>query len=64
MEFERQVIEKRIDKVRDISDRLPLMQDAHSEYVLLRSWLSLPKLMFTLRTTFSMDHLPAPVGDI
>ena len=56
-EFERQAIQKRIDKVSEISDRLPLMQDAQSEYVLLRSCLSIPKMMFTLRTTDPMDHL-------
>ena len=42
-DFERQIIQKRIDKVSEISDRLPLMQDAQSEYVLLRSCLSIPK---------------------
>ena len=32
------------------------MQDAQAEYTLLRSCLSLPKLMFTLRTTYSLNH--------
>ena len=55
-EFEREAIERRIGKVREISDRLPLMQDAQSEFVLLRSCLSIPKIMFTLRTTNPTDH--------
>ena len=33
------------------------MQDPQAEYTLLRSCLSLPKLMFTLRTTYSLDHI-------
>ena len=53
--FEKQVISKRIDKVRDISEMLPLMKDAQSEYVLLRSCLSIP-IMFTLRTTNPSHH--------
>ena len=42
-EFEKHAINKRIDKVREISDMLPLMKDAQAEYVLLRSCLSIPK---------------------
>ena len=33
-----------------------LMEDAQSEFVLLRSCLSLPKIMFTLRTTDPTNH--------
>ena len=55
-EFERTTIEKRVEKIREITDRLPLMQDAQSEFVLLRSCLSIPKIMFTLRTTDPTDH--------
>ena len=54
--FEKQVISRRIDKVRDISEMLPLMKDAQSEYVLLRSCLSIPKIMFTLHTTNPSHH--------
>ena len=35
--FEKQAIEVRIDKVGELCSRLPLMEDAQSEYVLLRS---------------------------
>ena len=56
IEFEKQAINKRIDKVREISEMLPRMKDAQSEYVLLRSCLSIPKIMFTLRTTNPFHH--------
>ena len=54
--FEKQAIEVRIDKVRELCSRLSLMEDAQSEYVLLRSCLSIPKIMFTLRTTDPLHH--------
>ena len=54
--FEKQAIEERINKVRELCTRLPLMKDAQSEYVLLRSCLSIPKIMFTLRTTDPLHH--------
>ena len=47
-EFERQAINTRIDKVEELTASLHLMQDAHCEYVLLRSCLSVP---LTLSTT-------------
>ena len=37
-------------------EKLPLLQDAQLEYVLLRSCLSLPKMMYTLRTTDPTNH--------
>ena len=57
-DFERQAVDTRIDKVKELTDRLPLMQDAHCEYVLLRSCLSIPKVMFSLRTTDPLHHQP------
>ena len=50
-EFERRVIRERMEKVREISDRLPLIKDPQTEYALLRSCLSLPKIMFTIQVT-------------
>jgi len=41
---------KKIDKVEEITNLLPLLEDPHTEYVLLKSCLSLPKLSFLLRT--------------
>ena len=44
-------IQEKIQAVKDIIHHLPLLQDPHSEFVLLRSCFSLPKTMFLLRTT-------------
>ena len=49
--FEKQAIEERMNKVKELCSRLALMKYAQSEYVLLRSCLSIPKIMFILRTT-------------
>ena len=49
--FEKKAINERIDKVEEIAEKLSNMMDAQSEYVLLRSCLAIPKIMFTLRTT-------------
>ena len=56
VQYERSALQARVDKVKEILDRLPLMEDPHSEYVLLRSCLSIPKVMFTLRTTNPTNH--------
>ena len=50
-EFVRMGILDRIRKVELATDKLPLLRDAQIEYVLLRSCLSLPKMMYTLRTS-------------
>ena len=55
--FEKRILEERIEKAKLICDKLPLLQDPQVEYTLLRSCLSLPKLMFNLRTTYSLDHM-------
>ena len=57
VEYERRMIKDRMDKVRAISQRLPLIGDPHTEYALLRSCLSLPKLMFTMRTSNPTHHV-------
>ena len=49
--FTEKTIRKRLEKIRQISDKLPQLQDAHTEFSLLRSCLSLPKVMYTLWTT-------------
>ena len=51
VDYERQVIQARIDKVGEISDRLPLMEDPELEFVILRSWVSIPKIMFSKTLT-------------
>ncbi|XP_019859057.1 PREDICTED: uncharacterized protein LOC109587260, partial [Amphimedon queenslandica] len=45
------VIRMRIEKIFFAIEPLSLLEDAHSEYVLLRSCLSLPKLQCVLRST-------------
>ena len=54
--FVRQTLEAKIEKVRLITELLPLLKDPHSEFVLLRSCLSLPKVMFLLRALDTTDH--------
>lgn len=39
-----------------VIEKLPLLHDAQLEYVLLRSCLSLPKMMYTLWTTDPTNH--------
>ena len=46
----------REEKVQDIVQLLPLLKDPHSEFVLLRSCLSLPKIMFMLRAVNTTAH--------
>jgi hypothetical protein len=48
--FVQNEIRKKITKVKETTDMLPLLEDPHIEYVLLKSCLSLPKLSFLLRT--------------
>ena len=49
-EFVREVLQRKVEKVREITGLLPLLEDPHTEFVLLRSCLALPKLSFLLRT--------------
>ena len=55
--FEREANKKRIQKIKDIANKLQLIEDPQVEFALLRSCLSIPKLMFTLRTTDPSNHL-------
>ena len=48
-------VRRKVEKVREVTELLPLLQDPHTEFVLLRSCLSLPKLSFVLRTTDTTD---------
>ena len=45
-----------MEKVGEVVERLPLLKDPHIEFVLLRSCLSLPKIMFMLRSVNTLDH--------
>ena len=44
-----QSLETKVEKVRQITELLPLLQDPHIEHSLLRSCLALPKITFLLR---------------
>ena len=54
--FVKEKLEDRVEKVRGVVELLPLLKDPHSEFVLLRSCLSLPKIMFMLRAVNTTDH--------
>ena len=43
-------IKKKVEKIREIVELLPNIEDPHIEFVLLRACLSLPKISFLLRT--------------
>ena len=49
-DFLEQEIRLKIEKIQQTTDLLPLLEDPHTEFVLLKSCLSLPKLSFLLRT--------------
>ena len=52
----RQALEQKIEKVLEITCLLPGIEDPHTEFVLLRSFLALPKLMLSLRTANTTEH--------
>ena len=55
--FVREKVKEKVEKIRHITGKLPLLRDPHSEFVLLRSCLSLPKVMFLLRTLDLSDSV-------
>ena len=55
-EFVGREVEKKVEKVKNITELLPQLKDPHTEFVLLRSCLALPKLSFLLRTTNTSSH--------
>ena len=54
--FEAEQIQQKVGKIRDTTALLPLLEDAHTEFVLLRSCLALPKISFLLRTVDTSYH--------
>ena len=48
--FIRTALESKVEKIKKILALLPNLQDPHTEFVLLRACLSLPKMSFLLRT--------------
>ena len=59
-EFVASEVEKKVNKVREVTELLPLLADPHTEFVLLRSCFTLPKFAHLLRavdTTNLVAHL-------
>ena len=57
LEWEQEAIKSRVKKVKETTDRLQLLQDPQTEFVLLRSCLALPKVMHLLRSVDPSSHL-------
>ena len=47
---------RKLTRLEGITDLLPLLEDSHTEFVLLRSCLSLPKISFLLRAVDTSSH--------
>ena len=56
--YETELLQEKVAKVKRITALLPDIQDPQIEFCLLRSCLSLPKIMFTLRTVDTSVHRP------
>ena len=54
--YEAEVIQEKVTKVQEITSLLPDLKDPHTEFSLLRSCLSLPKIMFILRSVDTTAH--------
>ena len=50
-EFIAQFVKKKVEKIKIITAQLPSLHQPHLEFVLLRSCLALPKIVYILRTT-------------
>ena len=55
--YVREIVEQRIQKIRKTTELLPPLRNPHCEFVLLRSCLALPKIMFLLRALDMSDHV-------
>ena len=54
--FEAEQIMKKVNKIRDITTLLPLLEDPQTEFVLLRICLALPKISFLLPGVDTSSH--------
>ena len=54
--FVAEALKSKLDKVAEITSLLPTLQDPHAEFCLLRSCLSVPKILFNLRTVNTLSH--------
>ena len=55
-QFVHEKIHQKIEKIHELTQMLPLIKDPHSEFVLLRSCFSLPKIVFLMRSTDPTQH--------
>ena len=55
--FVKEAIKSKVSKVEEISALLPLLEDPHTEFVLLRSCLALPKIAFILCPVDTASHI-------
>ena len=49
-------VEAKVEKVKEVTELIPLIEDPHTEFALLRSCLSLPKISFLLRAVDTTGH--------
>ena len=56
-QYVKEVLERRVEKMRRITYMLFALEDPHTEFVLLCSCLALPKLIFSHRTVETSSHL-------
>ena len=54
--FVQEKISEKIEKIHELTQMLPYIKDPHSEFVLLRSCFSLPKVVFLMRSTDPTQH--------
>ena len=55
-QFVKEKIEQKIQNIYELTQLLPNIRDPHSEFVLLRSCFSLPKIVFLMRSTDPTHH--------
>ena len=56
VEFEAEHIKRKVEKIKETTALLPLLEDPHTEFALLRSCLALPKISFLLRAVDTSGH--------
>ena len=55
-DFEELMVEKRLVDIKNLLESLPLLEDPHMEFTLLKNCFAFPKFAFTLRTLDFSNH--------
>ena len=55
-DFEEDLVERRLADISHLLERLPLLEDPHMEFTLLKNCFAFPKFAFTLRTLDTSNH--------